>query len=238
MTVVSGYITEAGKKVSGETQGTGTVGQGSQHSTAPSEKTSTTNENENIKKTLEEENTFDGGHALSDTANNVVGKEIEGRKGVAVPESVVPDTSGLGAENSFSSKEENVVDDQSKGNKSDATDTADTDNALQALNKVLIPSAVSDLPPHAQNDMGSGKGSESYTNNIDNPRTETLKIDTKEYAVEQSEVKKDEKEGNNAELKRENKQPSKNAPIFDTSDEGIKVGDVVRKEGDTNATGN
>ena len=237
MTVVSGYITEAGKKVSGETQGTGNVGQESQHSTAPSEKTST-DENENIKKTSEEENTFDGGHALSDTANNVVGKEIEGREGVAVPESVVSDTSGLGAENSFSSREENVVDDQSKGNKSDATDTADADNALQSLNKVLIPSAVSDFPPHAQNDMGSDKGSESYTNNIDNPGTETLKVGTKEYAVQQSEVKKDEKDGNNAELKRENKQPSENAPISGTSDEGSKVGDVVRKEVDTDATGN
>lgn len=234
MTVVSGYITEARKKVSGETQGTGTVGQGSQHSTALSEKTPT-NENENIKKASEEENTFDDGHALSDTANNVVGKEIEGQKGVAVPESVVSDTSGLGAENTFSSKEENIIDDQSKGSKSDATDA---DNTLQALNKVLIPSAVSDLPPHVQNDRGTDKSSESYTNNIDNPRSETLKINTKEYAVQQSEVKKDEKEKNNADLKRENKQPSENAPISDTSDEGSKVGDVVRKEVDTNATGN
>ena len=237
MTVVSGFITEARKKVSGETQGTGTVVQGSQHSTALSEKT-LANENENIKKASEEENTFDSGHTLSGTANNVVGKEIEGRKGVAVPESVVSDTSELGAENSFNSKEENVVDDQNKGGKSDATDTADADNGLQALNKDLIPSAVSDLSPHAQNDRGADKSSESYTDNIDNPTSETLKSDTKEYVVQQSEVKKDEKEGNNADLKTENKQPSENALISGTSDEGSKVVDVVRKEVDTNATGN
>ena len=255
VTVVAGYITEAKKEVSGETQRTSaeTVGQGSQQPTAMTEKTSVCHD-QNGKETSQEENTRTS-YTVEVTLNNdVVEKEVVEIKDIVVEETVVSKTWAEGDKKPFSSLEKSLADDESKSSKSDAADTTEVDNSAQAPDKILSPSADLDFPGHVQKDVGNDNG-------INNPRSETPVIqkpnevlpqldvilkdlgvnqtDNNVNAVQKLEEKEDKMmEKSNANLKRESSQPSESADIPGTSDEKNKVGDVVQKEVDTKTAGN
>ena len=244
VTVVAGYITEAKKEVSRETQriSAETVGQESQQPTAMTmtEKRSVCHD-QNDKETSQEENTRTS-YTVEVTLNNdVVEKEV------VVEETVVSETWAEGDKKPFSSQEKSLADDESKSSKSDAADTTQVDNSAQAPDKILSPSVDLDFPGHVQKDVGND-------NDINNPRSVTPVIqkpndvlsqdlggnqtDNNVNAVQKLEEKEDKTEKSNANLKRESSQPSESADIPGTSDEKNKVGDVVRKEVDTKTAGN
>ena len=254
MTVVAGYITEAKKEVSGETQRTSaqTVGQGSRQPTAMTDKTSVCHD-QNGKETSQEENTRTS-YTVEVTLNNdVVEKEVVEIKDIVVEETVISETRAEGDKKPFSSQEKSLAEDESKSSKSDAADTTEVDNSAEVPDKILLPSADLDFPGHVQKHVGND-------NDINNPRSETpvvqkpndvlpqLDVISKDLggnqtddnvnAVQKLEEKEDNMENTNVNLKRESSQPSESADIPGTSDENNKVGDVVQKEVNTKLAGN
>ena len=183
--VVASNIMDTRKQVFGETQGNvvETVSQVSQEPTAVSNDTSASEKEIEEKAMSRQENANelnvpDAGHVSLDTAgktsnNVIVAQEIMEVKHVVVQETVVVETKAENVETSSTSREKNIVHDQSTSGTGDHTGSSDLDNAVQTHNKDLMPSADSDLSCHVQISSRSDDSPDSCSEKIKNLKSET-----------------------------------------------------------------